>query len=385
MATTTGGYEGTGQGFLLRFVARLSEDQLLHLKLHQPIRWAENDSLEQWINNTFLLKLPQSSPVKVDAVKALEINMVDRRDISQLRNTYALMTAAHYRTRPSDLRALMENPHLIPVVAMHGDRVAGMLAANCEGGLEADLCRQIFLGNRRPKGHLLAQMLTAQAGVQDFACLKGLRIQRVAVDEVDRRRGVGRQLIKTAEDYARLHQLDYTGACFALDSDSAGFWQNCGFRLVHIAHGQGKSTGNHTVVVVSILNPELERTIDRLQHKLVSGLPLMLVQSLKTMLPADVIAMLRLIDYRHELHDIEQDEIYAFAKGNKGFDLCFASLQRFVMQKISQSPAGQSFHSWLVEKAIQNRDWHELAVENGFSGKKAMQKKIRELVGELIT
>ena len=384
MATTTGGYEGTGQGFLLRFIARISADQLLSLELHEPVRWAENDCLENWVNNTFLLKAPHSSRTNPGELNGFEIEMVDRRDTSQIKKTYALMTTAHYRTRPSDLRALMENPHLIPIVATRQDIIIGMLAANCEGGLERDLCHQIFLGNRRPRGHLLAQMLTAQAGLRDFACFKGLRIQRVAVEEVNRRRGVGKQLIKTAEAYARKHQFDYIGACFALDSDSAGFWQNCGFRLVHIAYGRGKSTGNQTVAVVSILNPELETAMGALQHKLVSGLPLMLVQNLKYMLSADVIEMLRFIDYRHELGDIEQDEIGAFAGGNKGFDLCFPSLQRFVMQKISQSPAQQNFHCWLVEKVIQNREWHELTAEQSCIGKKSIQKKIRELVGELI-
>jgi hypothetical protein len=122
----------------------------------------------------------------------------------------------------------------------------------------------------------------------------------------------------------------------------------------------------------------------KLEHKLVSGLPLMLVQNLKYMLVADVIALLRFIDYQHECRDIEEDEIHAFASGNKGFDLCFPSLQRFVMQKISQSPAHQNFHRWLVEKVIQNRAWDELSVEHNCTGKKATQKKIRELVGELI-
>ncbi|NNE64288.1 MAG: tRNA(Met) cytidine acetyltransferase, partial [Gammaproteobacteria bacterium] len=275
MATTTGGYEGTGQGFLLRFVAHIPADQLLRLKLHEPVRWAENDCLENWVNNTFLLKAPHSGRTIAEESNAFEIEMVDRRDSSQIKKTYTLMTTAHYRTRPSDLRALMENPHLVLMAATHRDMITGMLAANCEGGLEPDLCHQIFLGNRRPRGHLLAQMLTAQAGLRDFACFKGLRIQRVAVEEVNRRRGVGKQLIKTAEAYAGEQRFDYIGACFALDSDSLGFWQNCGFSLVHIAYGQGKSTGNQTVAVVSILNPELEIAMGRLKHKLMSGLPLM--------------------------------------------------------------------------------------------------------------
>ncbi|MCP4429595.1 MAG: tRNA(Met) cytidine acetyltransferase [Gammaproteobacteria bacterium] len=386
MATTTGGYEGTGQGFLLRFVARLTEDQLLWLKLQQPVRWAQNDCLESWINNTFLLNSQRadSTDESVDLAE-LQFEEIDRETGTPiLRNSYQLMAAAHYRTRPSDLRALMENPDLVALVAKRQNTIMGIVVANCEGGLEGDLCDQVFLGNRRPRGHLLAQMVTAQAGLRNFACSRGLRIQRIAVGEINRRKGIGKQLVERVETCARQHQVDYIGACFALDIGSAGFWLNCGFRLVHVGYGRGKSTGNHTIAVVKIINSDLETGIAQLEHKLRTGLPLMLVQNLRYMIAEDVNALLRFFDYRIDLLQVEKDEITAFTQGHKGFDLCFATLQRYVMQVIASSPAEQYFHCWLVEKVVQNRGWDELTADNDCVGKKSIQKKIRELVGELI-
>ena len=131
---------------------------------------------------------------------------------------YRLLSAAHYRTRPSDLRMLMENPDLLLVVARCGQRIVGAVLLNREGGLDARLGKQIFLGRRRPRGHLLAQMLTAQAGIADFAEYRGLRVQRIAVSEDCRRRGLGTCLLERALEIAAGSELDYLGASFALDS-----------------------------------------------------------------------------------------------------------------------------------------------------------------------
>ena len=386
MATTVGGYEGTGQGFLLRFVARLDQNRLLELALRKPVRWAEHDCLENWINRTFVMSNTLTGSVEASAILSdLRFDTVNGRgDIELIKNIYRLMTSAHYRTRPSDLRALMENPDLVLMVAKDQSHIMGMLAANAEGGFEQQLSEQVFLGRRRPKGHLLAQMLTAQAGLRNFACYSGLRIQRIAVEANNRRKGIGRRLIDHCEANARKRRLDYIGACFALDSDSAAFWSGCGFRLVHISFGQGKSTGNQTVVVIKTINADLQLAITQLQNRLFRGLPVMMVQSLQQMIATDVIAMLRLLQYESDLQQLELDEVEAFILGNKGFDLCFPSLQRFVMHRISESPAGQHFHPWLIEKVVQNRDYNELTPREGRDGKKSIIKILRRLVGELV-
>ena len=383
MATTTGGYEGTGQGFLLRFVARLPEHRLCWLRLHQPVRWGNSDCLENWIDDVFML----DTVVTPGAIELSDIqNRILDRDLDQHRLTeiYRLMADAHYRTRPSDLRALMESPDLIPVVAESQAVFAGVALVNREGGLDPDLSKQIFLGQRRPKGHLLAQMLTAQAGLVDFATYQGLRIQRIAVLEAERRRGLGRGLIQTLEDYAAAEGLDYVGASFAFDNESAGFWQSCGFQLVHLGYGYGKSSGKHSVAVIKCLNPALESAVIRLQAKLHASLPLWLCQFLQRMSVDNVVSLLRFSGFRAELSNIERDELFAFTQGHKGFELCLVSLQRAVMSAIARTGCDQSIHPWLVEKAVQNRDWDCLSADPDCTGRKSRQNRLRGLVGELL-
>lgn len=388
MATTTGGYEGTGGGFLLRFVSRLSSEQILRLELIDPVRWSGNDCLEHWFDEALLLcpDLSLSKPALSDSSR-FRCRVLEReesqRDIKLLLNIYRLMVSAHYRTRPSDLRALMENPDLLLVLAELDGELLGVALLNREGGFDTELCRQVFLGRRRPKGHLLAQILTAQAGAKNFAKFSGLRIQRIAVHESWRRQGIGRQLISIADDYARKHSYDYVGASFAFDSQSSEFWRKTEFSLVHIGFGQGKSSGNHSVAVLRALNPTVDEIILSLMNRIQNSLPLWLCQYLRRMDVESVVALIRYCQYSAQFSDIELDEIEAFTEGHKGFELCFVGLQRFVMQSIAGLPDNYPVHPWLIEKVVQNCDWKKLSSDTDRGGRKSIQNSLRELVKRL--
>ncbi len=46
---------------------------------------------------------------------------------------------------------------------------------------------------------------------------------------------------------------------------------------------------------------------------------------------ASVIALLRYCHFKSTMTSMEKDEVDAFILGHKGFELCFASLQQFVI------------------------------------------------------
>ncbi|MCP4469891.1 MAG: tRNA(Met) cytidine acetyltransferase [Gammaproteobacteria bacterium] len=387
MATTSGGYEGTGRGFMLRFMAALDSANLLQLELQDPVRWCRDDRLESWLNRVLMLdsETPGDRTAAPDA-SACELQLVENPGnlefLPLLKQVYRLLNAAHYRTRPSDLRMLMENPDLRLIVARAGERVVGAILLNHEGGLDDDLCEQVFLGHRRPQGHLLAQMLTAHAGLRHFASYRGLRVQRIAVNQAWRRRGLGTQLIEAALEHARAAGLDYLGASFAFDPETASFWQRARFALVHISYAQGKSSGDHSIAVLSSLTPQVDADIGRLQCRIWQQLPAWMTQFLQGMEAEQVVALLRFAGYEVPLGDLEQDEIEAFARGNKGFELCFVSLQKFIMRCVAQS-VGQNprnFDSLLIEKAILNRDWDRLERGPAAKGRKPLQNRLRRLV-----
>jgi tRNA(Met) cytidine acetyltransferase len=298
-----------------------------------------------------------------------------------LREVYALLVSAHYRTRPSDLRMLMENPDLVLIVARLKGRVVGVALLNAEGGFDPALSEAVFLGRRRPRGHLLAQMLTAQAGCRGFAAYRGLRVQRIAVAPACRRHGIGRRLIERALRHGREQGFDYLGASFALDSRSSNFWRRVNCALVHVAYAQGKSSGSHSVAVLRPIGPALDDEIERLRRRLRQQLPIWMTQFLQTMEAGQVAALLRLADYSAASVELENDEVEAFAAGNRGFELCFASLQKYVMSRVAQSDVDPE--RLLIEKAVQNRPWEQLDRGSGSEGRKHLQRRLRELVAAL--
>jgi tRNA(Met) cytidine acetyltransferase len=386
MATTSGGYEGTGQGFMLRFVAALDSQKLMRLSLDEPVRWCQGDQLEAWLNRTLMLKSDRLDPPPAMDPGACEMRLLkdpgDPDNFPLLRQVYALLNAAHYRTRPSDLRMMMENPDLMLVVACQQNFVVGAALLNIEGGLDDNLCREIFLGRRRPRGHLLAQMLTAQAGLKQFAAYRGIRVQRIAVAETHRRRGLGTQLLETALRYGQENSMDYLGASFALDPETLYFWQQARFSLVHVSYAQGKSSGDQSIVVLRSITPEIDAEIDLLKQRIQRQLPTWMTQFLQNMSADQVSSLLRFADFHTSIDEHEQLEVEAFARGNRGFELCFASLQKWAMQRVARS--SNVSDRLLIEKAIQNRNWDLLARESGSEGRKTLQQRLRGQVDALL-
>ena len=387
MATTTGGYEGTGQGFMLRFVGALDSQKLMQLGLDEPVRWCHGDQLEAWLNHALMLK-PGSpgQPARIEDASGCELELLehpgDPQNLAVLLQVYVLLNTAHYRTRPSSLRMMMENPDLVLVIARQGSVVVGAALLNTEGGFDAALCHEIFLGRRRPRGHLLAQMLTAQAGLKDFASYRGVRVQRIAVAETHRRLGIGTRLLDESLRYGRQQSMDYIGASFALDPETTGFWQQAGFTLVHVSYARGKSSGDQSIVVLRSITPEIDIEIDLLQQRIERQLPTWMTQYLQTLDTDQVVALLRFAGYQTSTSALEKLEIEAFARGNKGFELCFASLQKWVMQEIARSSVHPD--NLLIEKAVQNRNWDLLERESGAEGRKTLQQRLRRLVDALL-
>lgn len=388
MATTTGGYEGTGQGFLHRFLATLPLDKLLSLSIDHPVRWTRQDNLEPCLNAVLQLNPKLHSIAKQIATGATLSPKISYRMVgiesavepTLLKRVYELMASVHYRTRPSDLRMLMDNPDLRLVLAEQGDQLIGVLVLNSEGGFDENLSEQVYLGKRRPKGHLLAQMLTAQASIKNFACYHGMRVQRIAVIPSIRRQGIGAQLIKKASEYALDQRCDYIGACFAFDAEISQFWRYCQFPLVHVSFSQGKSSGNHSVAVMKPLTDQLKVVGVQLLARLQKKLPIWLVHYLSDMDVQSIIALLRYSGFESKQSELDLAEVDAFMNGFKGFDLSYASLQPYVMELIAQSCESIAVHHWLVEKAIQNKSWQHLTYHDDKVSRKHCQQKLRELI-----
>ncbi|VGP91610.1 tRNA(Met) cytidine acetyltransferase TmcA [Klebsiella quasipneumoniae subsp. similipneumoniae] len=161
---------------------------------------------------------------------------------------YQLLSGAHYRTSPLDLRRMMDAPGQAFRCARAGGAVAGALWLVAEGGLSPELSRAVWAGFRRPRGNLVAQSLAAHGGSPLAATLRGLRVSRIAVHPARQREGLGQQMI--ADIAADAAGYDYLSVSFGYTPELWRFWQRCGFILVRLGTHREASSGRYTAMAL---------------------------------------------------------------------------------------------------------------------------------------
>ncbi|GME29534.1 tRNA cytosine(34) acetyltransferase TmcA [Pantoea sp. QMID4] len=242
LTTTVQGYEGSGRGFILKFCAGLADAH--YFTLDEPLRWSRFDPLEQWLNQALLFNDASATAPDTPATS----HRIERHDFSALKAAYRLLTSAHYRTSPLDLRRLLDAPGMQLWQAGDANALQGALWLVEEGGLEPELAQAVWAGTRRPRGNLVAQSLAAHAGLADAAILRSQRISRIAVAAESRRRGTGQQLVAAAADAAADH--DYLSVSFGYTESLWAFWRACGFTLVRIGSQREASSGCYAAMAI---------------------------------------------------------------------------------------------------------------------------------------
>ena len=247
LTTTVQGYEGTGRGFLLKFCARFPH--LHRFELQQPIRWAQGCPLEKMVSEALVFDdenfthTPQGNIV----IAAFEQTLWRSEPETPLK-VYQLLSGAHYRTSPLDLRRMMDAPGQHFLQAAGENEIAGALWLVDEGGLSQELSQAVWAGFRRPRGNLVAQSLAAHGSNPLAATLRGRRVSRIAVHPARQREGTGRQLIAGALQYTQ--DLDYLSVSFGYTGELWRFWQRCGFVLVRMGNHREASSGCYTAMAL---------------------------------------------------------------------------------------------------------------------------------------
>ncbi|WP_227367413.1 tRNA(Met) cytidine acetyltransferase TmcA [Halomonas sp. M20] len=293
-ATTVHGYEGTGRGFQLRFRARLDRqtpDWREH-HLRQPIRWAENDPLETLTREFLLLDAePAEDGHAAKALKNYEWRLIDldrvalAEDEAALSELFGLLVQAHYRTTPADLRQLLDAPDVRLIAAYAGDICLGVCLGQLEGGFPTELATAIYHGERRPRGHLLAQSLATHAGQRDAAHARWCRILRIAVHPVARRKGVGRKLIEHLGERMESEGVERLGVSFGAEESLIAFWRAQGFVSLRLGLSREASSGEHALMMGRALSKQAEGSIESSSRDFQRLLPNLLAFDLKRIEP----------------------------------------------------------------------------------------------------
>jgi tRNA(Met) cytidine acetyltransferase len=390
-STTVHGYEGSGRGFALRFMRVLDQrcPQWRALELQQPVRWAAGDPLEALLNRALLLDAEPAAlddgagPVHYRWVTQAQLG----QDAALLEQLFALLVAAHYQTRPSDLQQLLDAPGLHIQVALCGELPVGALLLVSEGGFDDILAQAVCRGERRPRGHMLLQSLAQHAGLCEAPRLRLWRVMRIAVRGELRRRGIGSSMLRHARAQAVSAGVDLLGSAFALDERLLPFWRAAGFAVARLGERRDASSGMHSVQMLaglSVAGRELQRRAHARFH---AQFPWRLATSFRQLPAALALPLLQ----GRECGDLPLDaqdraDAHAFALAHRGFADAQPALWRLVCHAFAGGAAGLPVQQreLLLAALLQNRPCAEIRQRTGIDGRQAQQQALRGAVKNLL-
>lgn len=364
LVTTVQGYEGTGRGFLLKFCASLP--QWHDLRLDDPIRWAKGCPLESLLDRLLLLTEPVEITATAHHNGSIALQTLTHNDWQLpgvLESFYGLLTSAHYRTSPLDLRRILDAPGGTYAQASLDGQICAAIWLVAEGELEPALVHEVWAGRRRPRGNLVAQSLAAHAGFPEAAILSSRRISRIAVVSALRRQGIAQRLIDQQIALARQEGLDYLSVSFGYTEPLWALWRHCGFRLVRIGSQLEASSGCYAAMALLPLSAagqqiaaDAQRQLARDWHWLQKIIRLDLVLDEAT-------------DQR--LNEADWRELSGFAFAHRALESSYAALQRLLLVSHLPLPA--------LRQHLQSGLSPAECVENlALSGRKALLRLLRE-------
>lgn len=249
MASTINGYEGTGRSLSLKLIQQLRDQSrvvskaidgdtagvttrngegarsggrtLREITLSEPIRYAQGDSVEKWLNKVLCLDatLPTSKlnlqgcphPSKCELLHVNRDTLFSFHPVSEkfLQQMIALYVASHYKNSPNDLQLMSDAPAhqlfvLIPPIDEDSPRLPEPLCV-IQVALEGQISKQSVLNSlsrgQRAGGDLIPWLVSQQFQDEEFAGLSGARIVRIATNPEYIGMGYGTQALKCLVDF----------------------------------------------------------------------------------------------------------------------------------------------------------------------------------------
>ncbi|MDF2181133.1 GNAT family N-acetyltransferase [Neptuniibacter sp. CAU 1671] len=396
-ASTVHGYEGTGQGFTIRFAQRLNElaPQWKSCHLTTPIRWASDDPLEQLVFNLLLLNAeplrtlePSSHDIRDFSVTELDRDQLDE-DYTTLQQLFGLLVLAHYRTTPGDLRILLDSPNLHIWLLQSAGEVAGAVLVAEEGPLPDDLVEAIWSGERRPRGHLLPQTLVHQEGYRMAAGLTCGRVMRLVVHPSLQRRGLGRQLLQTVAEAAQHKGWDYLGTSFALTDDLYSFWRACGYEMVRLGNQRDAVSGCFAALLLRPLSEAGQACVTVAEGRFARQFGLRLTDDWKTLETPLLASILAQVDNPDRLDNDDLSDLSGFIRHNRSYESSVYALNKLLRQALHLLSAEQIMHLMqdegvvlLMQRVLQQQAWETL--EQGGQGRRGLVRELRRAAGLLL-
>ncbi|MEZ8035588.1 GNAT family N-acetyltransferase [Vibrio crassostreae] len=394
-STTVHGYEGSGRGFGIKFEAWLSEHRpgWKGYKLEQPIRWSNNDPLERWLFDCFLLgddvcpsepAVDESEELSDGAFNQPCLVELSKADCfinpQKLQQCFSLLVEAHYQTSPNDLMQYLNNPAIRLYAAWQQDECLGCMLVTEEGGLDQELIAQVQVGKRRPQGHLAPVLLANQLGSVEAATSRCLRVMRIAVSIRRQGLGIGRWMLeRLSEEAVQTEQADYLATSFGATSELISFWNSSEFEAVHIGHQRDQASGCHSVLMVKALNSSPQSWLKQIQNHFERSFCFLVSGSLAS-LETDMVRVL-LPKSVQTVSEFETQLVRNHVNGGNSYDTISFSVLNLILLSNDREA---SVSDLLIAKVVQQKEWEICVEQFNLVGRKQAESQFRKDVGVLL-
>lgn len=379
-STTVHGYEGTGRGFEYKLKPLLKQqyNRVSEFSLSQPIRWYQDDILEQAVNNLLALnseiaKAPVLAPYQIEYRVWQQSELLDNE--AKLTEIFALLINAHYRTSPTDLRQILDGPNIsIATLEQHNQTLAAALIAR-EGNLNEVLSELVWQGRRRPRGHLFPQSLLAHSGFKQAGQYSYNRIIRIATHPELQGRGLGSKLLDELETWSTSCGCDFLCTSFGFDQRLFKFWQHAGLSPARLGLKQEASTGEFSILMFKPLTTEVTEFVEQVTVRFEQT---QVVEQMFNIRELNIIAPQCELDLQLQAQD--SSDLIAFAEHFRGLNTCLLAMVRFVYttNELLQIP------DIVVDKSNGKLTDEQLIKKYKLSGDKALTNHLREAWKKLL-
>ncbi len=404
-SSTVHGYEGAGKGFGITFQKTLAKryPRWEHVHLSEPVRWDKFDPLEPLLFKALLLDAEPApllalSPAELQgmcihswAYDALQPSAaLSRPQEEQLNQVMGLLVQAHYQTRPLDMMRLLDVPNQRVLIALIDNQVAGVLWACREGGIDDPALEEaIYLGRRRPQGHLVPNSLICHEGMRQMLKLTTYRVTRIVVHPNLQNRGIGGQLLTALHQLAIDEGVDYLSSSFALTPDVLRFWTNNAFNFARWGSQKDAASGLYSGMVLRAVSSRADGLVRQLTEKLAHTGQLRLRNAFDTLDEASALALFRALPRKEgPTPTYVAGDVTAFALGSRPYETCEESLWMYLVQlPVSQllDCLKEEELKLLMMKLVLRASWRVCSERFDLTGKAACVKLMRGLFRAMLS
>ena len=393
-STTVHGYEGTGRGFALRFFKELDLFNPRWLKLHMqtPIRWGRDDPLEMWMFDLLCLdaELVDDELVSETKLNDIEYHFIDKKELvenlSLLKEVFSLLVLAHYRTRPKDLKNLLDDENISLYVAFYNKHAIAVSLVIQEGSFSCSLSSEVYRGSRRPQGHLLAQALTYHCGVEQAATLDYSRVMRIAVHPNLQQKGIGTKLLQFVIENENEIGRDAIGTSFGMNTQLLTFWEKLGFHVVRIGFTREQTSGEHAAIMLLALSDKGKNISKEAIQQFREKIDYWLNDVLKD-LSSEIKLHFNFSEIEtSELTVLDKKDLYSFIEYSRNYELCIAALNKLAVMKASDivnTTFPEGFSQVINKKILEKKDWKTIGKEMNLSGKNEAKNLFHQAIVNL--